>query len=70
MTRIEEVINNYLEAKNESDALCCAGTMRDELEELGEAVRKFLAEPIGKNKESMALILGVDLQGVPSRAKK
>ena len=49
MTRIEQVIENYLEAKNESDALCYAGTMRDELEELDEAVRKFLANPIGKN---------------------
>ena len=63
MTLIEKVIENYLEAKNESDALCCAGTMRDELDELVEAVRKFLAEPIGKNKEMMAVCVGTDLQG-------
>ena len=64
-TRIEEVIENYLSAKNESDALCCAGTMRDELEELDEAVRNFLADPIGKNKELMAICVGTDLQGNP-----
>ena len=64
MTRLEEVIENYLTAENERDALCCAGTMRDELEELDEAVRAFLSDPTGENKELMAIIVGVDLQGV------
>lgn len=63
MARIEEVIENFLEAKTESDALCCAGTMRDELEELDEAVRAFLKSPVGRNKELMAIIVGTDLQG-------
>ena len=65
MTRIQEVIANYLNAKNESDALCCAGSMMDELEELDEAVRKFLADPIGRNKELLAIYVGTDLQGKP-----
>lgn len=62
-SRIEEVIENYLNAKNESDALCCAGSMMDELEELDEAVRNFLKNPTGKNKEFMAIYVGTDLQG-------
>ena len=63
MTRLEEVVERFLSAKNESDALCFAGSMRDELEELAEAVRAFLKEPTGINKELMADIVGTDLQG-------
>ena len=65
MTRIEQVIENYLEAKNESDALCCSGTMRDELEELDEAVREYLTNPTCSNRQLMAIIVGTDLQGKP-----
>lgn len=63
MTRLEEVIWKWKHAKTEGDALCLGGLLADELEDLDVAIKAFLDNPTGRNRETVADIVGVDLQG-------